>query len=164
VNLFLCCSIINRCPLVSCQPVLLSIGLHHTYWYLLVLVRDGDTWSGHILQSTSFLAVCSFQTSTLSLETWMDSSCLARCKLLLLVDCFHFTWPLDCLDAKPRWNGSARNYQSCCWKCQFQSSWGSFSAFLVKPCSEIHDSRVVLNRALAWVFNIFCGWEQPFAL
>ena len=164
MNLFLCCSIINRFPLVSCQPVLLSIGLHHAYWYLLVLVRDGDTWSGHILQPTSFLAVCSFQTSTLSLETWMDSSCLARCKLLLLADCFHFTWPLDCLDAKQRWNGSARNHQSCCWKCQFQSSWGSFSAFLVKPCSEIHDSRVVLNRTLAWVFNIFCGWEQLFAL
>lgn len=143
------------------------------YWFashLLISRGTGKRWGCMIwTYSTAYILLGSLLFSNFYPFTWNLNgpflfSKMQASPVLLLVDCFHFTWPLDCLDAKPRWNGSARNHQSCCWKCQFQSSWGSFSAFLVKPCSEIHDSRVVLNRALAWVFNIFCGWEQPFAL
>ncbi|KAJ8574107.1 hypothetical protein K7X08_025912 [Anisodus acutangulus] len=55
-RLFLSCT--YRFQHDSYLPALLSTGLAHMSWHLLVLARDGDTLFGHIVQLTSCSAVC----------------------------------------------------------------------------------------------------------
>lgn len=55
-QLFLSCT--YRFQLDSCLPALLSTGLVHMSWHLIVLARDGDTLFGHIVQLTYCSEVC----------------------------------------------------------------------------------------------------------